>query len=122
MGACLFAITHESSIYDDDEDVGVDDNKVNSDRDIAVKENHEHCLNLYKICDIINNDTTTVDTGSHSMISRSITNLSQGSAVNTHLNNSYGAAAKKKGSTPLAQEIEGLNKSAGRPQTTAQNN
>lgn len=66
------------------------------------------------------NDTTTVDTGSHSMISRSI--LSQGSAANTHLNNSYGAVAKKKGSTPLAQEIEGFNKSAGRPQTTAQNN
>ncbi len=69
-----------------------------------------------------NNDTTTVDTGSHSMISRSITNLSQGSAPNTHLNNSYGAVAKKKGSTPLAQEIEGFNKSAGRPQTTAHNN
>jgi hypothetical protein len=63
----------------------------------------------------------SLDTASQSMISRSITNLSQGSSNNTHLNNSYGAVNKKKGSTPLAQEIEGFNKSAGRLQTTALN-
>jgi hypothetical protein len=48
------------------------------------------------------NNDPSLDTASQNIISRSITNLSQGSASNTHLNNSYGAVNKKKGSTPLA--------------------
>lgn len=81
----------------------------------AIMEEKENASNSF-------NNEHTIDTTSHSLISRSITNLSQGSASNTHLNNSYGAVNKKKGSMPLAQEIEGFNKSAGRPQTTAINN